>query len=119
MTTRTLIRLGVPALALALAACSAPVGAPPPKFAGARSSRDLDLVLPTLVAQTTPGAMAEATGDYGRRDGELGLAATRGDLGPAYYQGEPVVSLEEARWLYLNQDARRVIYFRPERRSRW
>jgi hypothetical protein len=76
-------------------------------------------VLPALVAQTTPGALAEESGDFARRDGALGLAATRGELGPAYYQGEPVVSLEEARWLYLNQDARRVIYFRPERRSRW
>lgn len=113
------LRLAVFAVPLSLAACSAPVAAPPPKFADARASRDLVLVLPALVAQTTPGALAEESGDFARRDGALGLAATRGELGPAYYQGEPVVSLEEARWLYLNQDARRVIYFRPERRSRW
>ena len=96
---------------LVLEGCSAPVGAPPPRFADSRVSRDLVLVLPSAVAMEHPEALAEYAPDASRRDVALGVGAMTGDLGPAYYQGEVPPSIEDVRWFYLSCEPRRVTYF--------
>ena len=113
-----MLRLALPLAPLALAACSAPVTAPPPRFADARPSRELVLVLPAQAALDHPESLAEYSADDGRRDVALGVGTMTRDLGPAYYTGETAPALEDVRWLYLDRDARRVMYF-PRSHRRW
>lgn len=115
-TLRLALILAAP---LALAACSAPPAAPlPPRMAEARPRQDLNLVLPSAFCNANPASYAEYSADAYRRDTALSVGTLTAELGPAYYQGEVPPSLEDARWLNLSCNPRRMLYLEPRRDRR-
>lgn len=120
-----MFRLVLAAGCFALAGCSAPVSAPPPRFVAsdaytrgaARSTSSAALVLPSPVTVSDPDSFSEYNSDWSRRDGSLAVGTLTGNLTPAYYEGERVPRLEDARWLYLSDNPRRTTYFTD--RARW